>query len=70
MGWLLVAVIAILWAPQHLRRPLALCGVLVGVVVLDVVLAPTEGLEWFAAAFYLKLLAAHVNREAPFAPHG
>ncbi len=68
MAWLLGAVAAILWAPLHVRRALALCGVLAGAVLLDVAFSPTPGLEWFASAFYLKLLAAHANREAPFAP--
>jgi hypothetical protein len=43
MAWLLVAVAAILWAPLYLRRTLALCGVLVGVVLLDVAFPPTPG---------------------------
>jgi hypothetical protein len=70
MVWLLGAVAVLLWAPLYLRRTLALCAVLAGVVLLDVACSPTPGLEWFAAAFYLKLLAAHANREAPFAPAG
>jgi hypothetical protein len=65
---LLAAVALVLAAPQHLRRAAALCGVLAGVVALDGIFGAAAGLEWFAVAFYVKLLAAHANREAPFAP--
>jgi hypothetical protein len=69
MVWLLGAVAVLLWAPLYLRRTLALCAVLAASCS-STWRAPDARLEWFAAAFYLKLLAAHANREAPFAPAG
>lgn len=65
-GYLLAAALLVIIAPRRLERPLALSlaagGILLGLLVWP---APA-GMAWFAPLFYLKLLVAHLVREAPF----
>jgi len=76
MGWsfalacflyLVAAAGLVLLAPLYLQRPLAL-AVYVGALLLNLVLAPPAALAWVAPVFFLKLLVAHLLKEAPFRP--
>jgi hypothetical protein len=67
-GYLLLATIVVLRVPLYLQRPVALL-LYGGAILLDVYLFPaTAGMEWFVPVLFLKLLVAHVLREAPFRP--
>lgn len=60
-GWLLFAALAIVSAPAYLRRPLAMLGYAVALMLALFVLPQPEGLEWFLPLFYLKLLVSHLS---------
>lgn len=60
-GWLLFAALAVLGSPAYLRRPLAMLGCAVGLLLALLVLPQPIGLEWFLPLFYLKLLGSHLS---------
>lgn len=60
-GWLLFAALAVVTAPVVLRRPLAMLGYVVALILALFVLPQPEGLEWFLPLFYLKLLVSHLS---------
>jgi len=60
-GWLLFVALAVLSAPAYLRRPLAMLGYAVALILALFVLPQPEGLEWFLPLFYLKLLVSHLS---------
>ncbi len=60
-GWLLFVALSIVTAPAHLRRPLAMLGYAVALILALFVLPQPEGLEWFLPLFYLKLLVSHLS---------
>jgi hypothetical protein len=65
--YLAAASVAVLLTPLYLQRPLALIAY-VGALLLNLVLAPPPALAWVAPLFFLKLLVAHLLKEAPFQP--
>ncbi len=68
-GYLVAATLIILHTPLYLQRPTAfMCYA--GVVLLNVLFAPTPGLEWVVPFLFLKLLIGHLLKEAPFRPEG
>jgi len=69
-GYLLLATVVALVVPLYLQRPAALL-LYGGAILLNAyLLPPTAGMEWFVPVLFLKLLVAHVLREAPFRPAG
>ena len=65
--YLAAASLAVLLAPLYLQRPLALIAY-AGALLLGLALAPPPALAWVAPLFVLKLLVAHLLKEAPFQP--
>jgi hypothetical protein len=65
--YLIVATVVVLCAPLYLRRPLALIAY-AGALLLNAALAPPHELTWFVPFLFLKLLVAHLLKEAPFRP--
>ncbi len=66
-GYLVATTLLILHTPLYLQRPMAfICYA--GVLLLNMVYAPTPGLEWFVPFLFLKLLISHLLKEAPFRP--
>lgn len=65
--YLAVATLGVLLAPLYLQRPLVLIAY-VGTLLLNLLLAPPAALAWVAPLFFLKLLVAHLLKEAPFQP--
>jgi hypothetical protein len=66
-AYLLVAATGILAAPLYQQRPVAL-ALYAGGLLLNLALAPPPEVAWFVPFFYLKLLLAHLLKEAPFRP--
>ena len=60
-GWLLFAALAVVSAPAYLRRPLALLGYAIALILALFLLPQPEGLEWFLPLYYLKLLVSHLS---------
>ncbi|PCF93887.1 hypothetical protein [Vreelandella nigrificans] len=69
-GYLLVAGFAIILSPLYLQRPVALLMYAGSILLTLYVLAPPPGMEWFLPLFYLKLLVAHLPKEAAYRPKG
>ena len=65
---ILAGAAAIILAPLYLQRPIALCLVALAIIASNLPLLAVPGLEWFAPLLALKLWAAHLLKEAPFAP--
>lgn len=65
--YLAAATLGVLLTPLYLQRPLALIAY-VGALLLNLLLAPPTALAWVAPLFFLKLLIAHLLKEAPFQP--
>lgn len=65
--YLVAATVAVLLTPLYLQRPLALAAY-VGALLLNLALDPPMALAWVAPLFFLKLLVAHLLKEAPFQP--
>jgi hypothetical protein len=61
------ATLAVLRAPLYLQRPVALLAY-AGALLLNLALAPPHALAWVAPLLFLKLLVAHLLKEAPFPP--
>jgi hypothetical protein len=59
--------LAVLRTPLYLQRPVALL-VYAGGLLLNLALAPPQALAWVAPLLFLKLLVAHLLKEAPFQP--
>ena len=67
-GYLLVAAIIILRTPLYLQRPVAF-AFYAGAILLNMLgLAAIQGLAWFIPLLFLKLLLAHLLKEAPYQP--
>jgi hypothetical protein len=65
-AYLIGATLTILAVPLYLQRPVALIAY-VGAVLLNSVLAPPLALAWVLPVYFLKLLVAHLLKEAPYA---
>jgi hypothetical protein len=65
--YLAAASLSVLLTPLYLQRPLALLAY-AGALLLGLALAPPPALAWIVPLFFLKLLVAHLLKEAPFAP--
>jgi hypothetical protein len=68
-GYLVAAALVVVATPLYLRRPVAMVAYLGGVLLVLYGFGATPGLEWFAPAFFLKLLVCHLVPEAPFRPN-
>jgi hypothetical protein len=66
-AYLLAATLIVLAVPLYLQRPVALIAY-VGALLLNGWLAPPVALGWVLPVFFLKLLVAHLLKEAPFTP--
>jgi hypothetical protein len=65
-SYLILAAVLVVATPLYLRRPVAMVVYLGGVLLALYGFVGTAGLEWFAPAFFLKLLVCHLVPEAPF----
>lgn len=65
--YLIAATLGVLFTPLYLQRPLALIAY-AGALLLNAALAPPLALAWFVPLLFLKLLVAHLLKEAPFRP--
>lgn len=68
-GYLLVAALAVLVAPQDLQRPVAFVVYTLALLITLYVISVPLGLEWFAPFYYLKLLVAHLPVDPRYAEH-
>ncbi|HEU4324175.1 MAG TPA: hypothetical protein VFS21_13575 [Roseiflexaceae bacterium] len=66
-GLLVAATLLILRTPLYLQRPVAF-ACFAAVLPLGALFAPPVGLEWAVPFLFLKLLIAHLLKEAPFGP--
>lgn len=66
-GFLLVAALVITGVPLYLQRAVALGLAGLGILMAQLPLFAVPGLGWFLPLLWLKLLVAHLVREAPFA---
>ncbi|MFB6836136.1 hypothetical protein [Streptomyces sp. NPDC056361] len=65
-GALLLAGAAVVeFMPLHLKRPVAMCVLMVAILVNLFWLEVPAALAWFAPLFFLKLLVCHLVPEAP-----
>ncbi|RFA29298.1 hypothetical protein CAI21_09465 [Alkalilimnicola ehrlichii] len=67
-AYLLIAGTAIICTPAYLQRPVALIMYTGSLLMALYVLKAPVGLEWFLPLFYLKLLVAHLPKEATETP--
>lgn len=67
-GFLLAAAVVITAVPLYLQRPVALGLAGLGILMAQLPLLAIPGLGWFLPLLWLKLLVAHLVKEAPFAP--
>lgn len=65
-GALVVSAVALAATRPSLKRPVAAALFVAAVGVVLATVGPTPGLEWFAPALFLKLLAGHLVPERPF----
>lgn len=65
---ILVGAGTIVMAPLYLQRSIALSLVALAIIGSNLPLLAVPGIEWFAPLLALKLWAAHLLKEAPFAP--
>lgn len=63
-GALLAATVAVLRAPHYLQRPVAMFAFCAAVLI--PLFFPDPLLNWFVPVLFLKLVVAHVLKEAPF----
>jgi len=66
-GYLMLAAVLIVLAPLYLQRPIAMGVTGLGIVLAQLPLLTVPGLGWFLPLLLLKLLVAHLLKEAPFA---
>lgn len=66
-AFLLAAAAVILAVPLYLQRAVALMLCALGIVGAQIPLFTVAGLDWFLPLLFLKLLVAHIVKEAPFA---
>ncbi len=67
-AYLLLASSLIASTRLYLQRPLGVTLYAGSLVLSNMIFSATPGLSWFLPFFYLKLLIAHMIKEAPFAP--
>lgn len=67
-GFLMLTAAAIVFSPLYLQRPLALGLAAIGILAAQLPLLATPALGWFAPMLLLKLLVAHLLKEAPYTP--
>ncbi len=65
--YLIAVTFIIVFVPLYLQRPVALMAY-VGALLLNLLLAPLPELAWVLPVFFLKLLVAHLLKEAPYRP--
>ncbi|NUM44052.1 MAG: hypothetical protein HUU38_05040 [Anaerolineales bacterium] len=63
-GLLLAATLAVLRAPHYLQRPIAMFAFCAAVLINT--FFPDALLSWFVPVLFLKLIVAHLVKEAPF----
>lgn len=66
-GYLMLAAGLIVMAPLYLQRPVAMGVAGLGIALAQLPLLAVPGLGWFLPLLLLKLLVAHLLKEAPFA---
>jgi hypothetical protein len=66
-GYLMLASVLIVMAPLYLQRPVAMGLAGLGFALAQLPLLAVPGLDWFLPLLLLKLLVAHLLKEAPFA---
>lgn len=66
-GFLMAAAVAIVAVPLYLQRPVALGLAGIGILLAQLPVLTVPGLGWFLPLLLLKLLVAHLVKEAPFA---
>ena len=64
-GYLIVATLLILRMALYLQRPMAMT-LYAGALLLNLLVPQSPGLEWVVPFLFLKLLIAHLLKEAPF----
>ena len=67
-GQLMASTVAVGVTPLYLRRPVAFCMVCASVLTNGYFVDAPEGFEWFMPVLFLKLVAGHLLKEAPFRP--
>ncbi len=67
-GYLLLAALVILRMPLYLQRPVAFAFFAGAILLNQINLAGIQGLGWFIPLLFLKLLLAHLLKEAPYQP--
>lgn len=68
-GYLMLSAVLIVMAPLYLQRPVAMGVAGLGIALAQLPLLAVPGLGWFLPLLLLKLLVAHLLKEAPYTPH-
>lgn len=66
-GYLMLSAAAIVMAPLYLQRPVAMGVAGLGIALAQLPLLAIPALGWFLPLLLLKLLVAHLLKEAPYA---
>ena len=67
-GLTMAAAVTIVMVPLYLQRPVAFGLATLGLLASQLPWLAVNGLDWFLPLLWIKLLLAHLVREAPFAP--
>lgn len=67
-GYLMLSAGLIVVAPLYLQRPVAMGAAGLGIALAQLPLLAVPALGWFLPLLLLKLLVAHLLKEAPYAP--
>ena len=65
---LLLGSAAVLKTPLYLRRPVAMLGILLALLVNAYLIPAVNGFEWLMPALFVKIVYGHLVQEEPYCP--
>jgi hypothetical protein len=63
LSWLILCTVAWMATPEAYRGSVAIAGAILGVVIVNPIVGPVEGMNWFLPTLYVKVLVSYLGAQ-------